>query len=550
MHACRDPRILGWILLCGGALAPTLALATDTWKVDSQLRTVAEQSDYRSTASSAFVVEFLDAVSRQAEHIRRFQFGTTVQGRAMMAASVASPALPPDHPLPDDERLVVLIIANIHSGECCGKEAMLRMLRELSQDSNHDWLDQIVLVVVPNYNADGNDVVAKDNRAGQVGPVNGMGIRPNAQQLDLNREYVKLESPEARSLVGLMNRFEPHCFIDLHTTNGSWHRYQLTYDVVHNPAADPLLGDFMRREMMPRVTENLRAKGLETFYYGNFNDDNTRWSTYDHKPRFGLDYVSLRGRLSILSEAYAYITFRDRVEATHSFVSECLDYLASQSSSVKETLAQVEQNTITRGARPTPNDSVAIRARPAPFERKVAVKGFDPPTRPRVRLAEMVDGAAPKPPGIPRDYIVDFYGRYEPSLRVARPFAYAIPASMRRVIQQLEFHGIELKRLSQAIELEVETYRCERVERARVAFQNHHTVLVDTSTATKRQILPEGTVIVPTGQRLGNLAIYMLELGSDDGFVTWNFYDDVIVQGQEFPIVRLMRETALPVRTE
>ena len=371
------------------------AVAPESWTLDSQFRTVAEQSNYRATAPSGFVVDFVRAVSDQAAHINDFQFGATTQGRPLIACSVASPDWPTTSAAAgNDDRLLVLINANIHAGECCGKEAMLRMLRELAASPHHPWLSNLALIVVPNYNADGNDQFAKGNRPGQVGPSDGMGKRANAQGFDLNREYIKLESPEARALVGLMNRYDPHCFIDLHTTNGSWHRYQLTYDVVHNPAAHPRLGELMRGKMMPAVKTKLRDRGIDTFYYGNFKEDHSRWVTTDHRPRFGLDYVSLRGRISILSEAYAYITFQDRITATHALVTECLNYLSLHKESVKQTLATVRHDTITQGAQTHANNMVSVRANIVPFPAKVMVKGFDPPRRPKVRPADIVSGVA------------------------------------------------------------------------------------------------------------------------------------------------------------
>lgn len=518
--------------------------AAERWKVAPSLRTAAEQSDYRATSSSPFVVEFVKAVDQKAEHITHFEFGKTFEKRPMIAARVASPPFS-EEASRDDDRLVVLINANIHSGECCGKEAMLKMLRELAMQPDHPWLQKLVLIVVPNYNADGNAKVAQDNRHGQVGPVDGMGVHANAQQLDLNREYVKLESPEARALIGLMNRFQPDCFMDLHTTNGSWHRYQLTYDVVHNPAADVLLRDFMRQEMMPAVTRTLQSQGLDTFYYGNFNEDNSRWTTTDHRPRFGLDYVSLRGRISILSEAYAYISFEDRIKSTHSFVTECLNFMAENATTIKQTLAQVDQKTISRGASPDAQDRVAINAKVVPFLGKTVVKGFDPPQRPRVKPEDVATGQAPQPPGSPHDYEVDFYGKFEPANRVTRPFAYLIPPELENIVKQLELHGIEYWRLSERAELDVEVYRCDRIEREEKAFQKHQLVSVSASKHMQTKSFDAGTFVVPTSQRLGNLLIYLLELESDDGLVTWNFYDDHLTEGEDFPIVRLKERVQL-----
>lgn len=546
----RTPRYAGGFglpLIFAATMTPALAAESGKWKIDSQLRTVAEQSGYRATASSAFVVEFVKAVSRESDYVDDLTFGATFEGRPMIAAAVARPPLPAEDALRGDKRLIVLINANIHSGECCGKEATLRMLRELARRPNPHWLDRLILLIVPNFNADGNDRVAKDNRPGQVGPIDGMGVRSNAQNYDLNRDYMKLESPEARGLVGLMNRYEPHCFIDLHTTNGSWHRYQLTYDVVHNPAADPLLHEFMRRKMMPAVKEALRMRGVNTFYYGNFNSDNSRWSTADHKPRFGLDYVSLRGRISILSEAYSYIPFQDRIDATYAFVTECLNYLAHQADTVRLTLAEVRENTVRKGADPDPQDRTPIRARATPFAAKVIVQGFNPPRRPRIRRDEVAAGVAPEPPGLPKDFAVDFYGQFKPSLEVSRPFAYLIPPRLRRVIQQLRYHGIGIEWLTSPTELEVEIYRSERISRAAREFQQHRLVTVDAGKRTESRLIAEGTAVVRTAQPLGNLLVYLLEPQSDDGLVTWNFLDDELAEGKDFPIVRLMTRTDLPL---
>ena len=123
----------------------------------------------------------------------------------------------PSHPVPElleppgDGRLRVLLLGNIHSGECDGKEALLMLLRELAQQPDHPWLKHLVLVFVPNYNADANDRMRKDNRPGQVGPDEGMGERANAQDFDLNRDFVKIEALETQCLIALVNRVGSTC---------------------------------------------------------------------------------------------------------------------------------------------------------------------------------------------------------------------------------------------------------------------------------------------------------------------------------------------------
>ena len=134
-----------------------------------------------------------------------------------------------------------------------------------------------------------------------------MGQRPNGQGLDLNRDHVKLESPEARGQVKFLNEWDPHVVIDTHTTNGSRHRYTLTYAAPLNPSGDEAPIAFIRDELLPAVSASLEQRtGYATFFYGNFDREMTRWQTYSPMPRFGGPYRGLRGTMSILSEAYAY----------------------------------------------------------------------------------------------------------------------------------------------------------------------------------------------------------------------------------------------------
>ena len=183
-------------------------------------------------------------------------------------------------------------------------------------------MKDLILAVAPIYNADGNERVSKTNRPGQVGPEEGMGQRANARGLDLNRDFIKLEAPETRGLVQFLNEWNPHLFIDTHTTNGSYHRYTITYDGPKNPAGDPKIDRLHAQTFFPEVTADFEKRTeVKAFYYGNFDRDHTKWTTYPAEARYGTTYVGLRNRLSVLSEAYAYAPYKTRVLATRDFVS-------------------------------------------------------------------------------------------------------------------------------------------------------------------------------------------------------------------------------------
>ena len=424
-----------------------------------------------------------------------------------------------------DDRIVALVIGNIHSGECAGKEALLMMLRELTEKPGHDWLKQMVLVLVPNYNADANDRMGKFNRPGQIGPENGMGRRENAQNLDLNRDFIKLESPEARSLVQLIDKCNPHLFIDCHTTNGSKHQYSLTYDVPHNPATAIPIRNLLRDKMMPAVTEAMADKGIKTFYYGNFDREHKTWTTFGHEPRYSTEYVGLRGRLAILSEAYSYATYKERIFATKEFVSQCLNYLVENSEAIVSILNSIDKDLV-RTAKSQPSRvSVSLSARVEKFDNKFVLKGYKNDE--------------------PFDYECDFEGKYVATRSVPLPFAYVLPAHLARSIDRLLMHGITVERLQTPTQCNVTVDTIKELNRNERVFQKHKMLQAIAQNATEKRLLPAGSYIIRTAQPLGRLACYMLECESDDGLVFWNFLDAELKVGDEYPIYRIDQSVEL-----
>ena len=191
----------------------------------------------------------------------------------------------------------------------------------------------------------------------------GVGTRENAKGLDLNRDFMKLDSAEAKALVRLFNTWDPHLTVDLHTTNGSYHGYHLTYAPALNPNTSPHLIRFSREIMLPQIGVAVEQKHkFRTYYYGNFAtsgaiarelnsfpaSDGTRtvetrvWRTFDHRPRFGNNYAGLRNRLTILSEAYSYLDFKRRVAVTEAFVEEILLFSAANKSALVKVIADVD----------------------------------------------------------------------------------------------------------------------------------------------------------------------------------------------------------------
>ncbi len=273
--------------------------------------------------------------------------------------------------------------------------------------------------------------------------------------------------------------------------------------------------------MLPRVGSALKERaGFDTFYYGNFNADRTAWESYSAMPRFGCPYRGLRGQMSILSEAYAYAPYRDRVLATLEFVREICSYTAAHRAEMTEIAAEARSGTIAAGADPQPDDVVGLRHRLAAFQAPVTMLAY-----------------SDESPEQPADVRVIHLGRFEPTRSVSRPWAYVLPPGRERVAEKLRQHGLSLHAWNGPATVEV--YTITGIERAEAPFQGHRLVLLEAHAGLQRRDIPEGSLLVPTAQPLGTLAVYLLEPESEDGLAAWNFFDDALTAGGEYPVYRI-----------
>ena len=513
-------------------------------------RTRAERTNYLETSTYADVVQFLDSLQKAGLPVSIGVLGRSTEGREIPFAIASRPLV---HTAEEARRLgrpIVYVQANIHAGEVEGKEALLSLLRDLLAEQHPNALDSIVLVAVPIYNADGNEKFAAQsrNRTEQNGPEM-VGERSNGQGLDLNRDYIKAEAPETRASLAAFNAWDPDVFVDLHTTDGSFHGYALTYAPPLAPVG--LASAFTRDSLLPVLRARMRTRhSFETFDYGNFNetysdssaDTTTRaWATYDQRPRFGTNYVGLRGRIAILSEAYSHDPFERRIRSTYAFVREILSLAAERSAS----LAALGRAT---AAGPMPGGRVAVRARltTTPFTAIV----------PAEELQRTGDSSLTEP-GVPRgqrrtgryrSLSLTIYDRFEPALWVELPVAYALDPSRTDVQQALLVHGIVVERLRAPTMIDAAVFTVDSVTRSRRIFQGHYESRVWGRWETVRRALPTGTLVVPTSQSLGVLAAYLLEPESDDGLVTWNFFDAELRRGAEFPVTRIPQQLPAPRR--
>lgn len=499
-----------------------------------QVLTTPEKTGFHETSRYQDVVNFMQAVAKAApQKVHLTTFGETHEKRSLPLAVIGAPAATPEA-VRGTGKIRVYIQGNIHGGEVEGKESAQMLIRELAEGKHEDWLKTVVFLIAPIYNADGNERFALNNRGRQHGPMGGQGQRPNAQNLDLNRDHMKLDSPEARAVVKLMNDYDPHVSMDLHTTNGTRHAYYLTYAPPLNPATDRAIIDLLRKEWLPSVTRTIRTKyNWDFYYYGNIEGGRggaaveRSWRSFDSRPRFNNNYIGLRNRFAVLSEAYSYATFQDRIAATSRFIEENMNFVSGNAARVRRIVTDADAKTIigTRlGLRAQLAKGPEVEILLGEVEQeKHPVDGHIMERRKDVKIPERMPE----------------YGTFEATDTERVPSTYYVPASLSATLEKLRAHGIRTTALAKPTAAAVEEFHIEGNTVADREFQGHRERTLTGKWITAERELTAGTIRVDIKQPLGRLAFYLIEPRSDDGLVNWNVLDDALgADVKVFPIVR------------
>ncbi len=536
------------ILLAGaGALSATQA---------TDLRTRAEATAFEHTSRYEDVRAVLDRLAAaQPRLVHVTSFGASEEGRRLPLAVLGSPAPGDAAAARRTDRVRVLVLGAIHGGEVEGKEAALLLARRLGGGDLRRLLDRITVLLAPLYNADGNERISVDHRPDQFGPVGGVGTRENARGLDLNRDFVKLEAAESRHLVALIAAWDPHVVIDLHTTNGSYHGYHLTYAPTLAVNADPELAQ-VTRHLLESARQVLADRGWRSYSYGNFVSEGAldrvlerpqsgapAWRTFDARPRFVTNGVGLRNRIAILSEAYSYLGFERRVRVTEAFVETLLALIARRAPALAALTARIDRATAEAGARGALGP-FGTRGTLTPRDGAVRILVGDVDSRPHPAtgrpMTTMRESTA-------RPTLMQDYASFAPAGLARVPRAYVVPAGQAhgrlaaRIGALLDRHGIAFERLIAPARLQVEAATPARVTFSEQAVQGHHPVELSGLTWASRAVdVPQGSLRVSMGQPLARLAFHLLEPASDDGVVTWNMVDDWLGAGIEVPIYRVV----------
>lgn len=507
-------------------------------------RTAPEASAFQRTSTVAEVKAFMEALAQAHPELKPYR-APGAPDRAEGGTPLLAWRLPATSP----DALRVYLNGNIHAGEVEGKEAIQLIFRELLEGQHPELRRHLDLVAVPAYNADGTDALDPQNRRWQFNPASGVGRRENARGLDLNRDVMKAEAASTRLFLAIAQAFDPQLVMDLHTTDGSTHGFHLTYSPASALGAYPALMALNRR-LVTEVRERLKGEGMPTYDYGDFEPDEPgrkgampeRWGTVHPLPRYLVNYQALRNRLGILSEAFVYRKYPERIQDTRRFVLACLEWAVTHREELRQREAAAEQGWKPAQAR-LPLAFEPVAAETYPFEVITPLRNED-----RQVIGEKLRQTVPLPA----------FTAWEDRELVDLPTGYLVdPIYAEEVGAILTRHGIKtLPGTQRPAGFPVLHFQ----ESGRTLGPDHFQGVMPLAlqgawkadAPTKPRILPwrpadlDRALWVPLDQPLGRLAFYLLDPRSPDGLVYWGSFHSVLVRGRmmwgeppRFPILAL-----------
>lgn len=532
------------ILLLISALSTKIMAQSPSPPVPPEWLTHAERTDYRETPRYDETVAFSKKLAAASNLIRYASFGRSGEGRELPLLITASHGDFTPESARRANKAIVLIQACIHAGESDGKDAGLALLRDIAITKTRlTLLDHAVILFIPIYNVDGHERFGPYNRINQNGPAE-MGWRTTAENLNLNRDYMKADAPETRAWLRLWNEWNPDLFIDCHVTDGADYRYNVTYQYEHHENAPRSVLAWERAAFDGRIIPATEAAGNLLAPYMEFRDNRDLTLGivgFLQLPRFSAGYTPIRNRPGLLIETHMLKNYRTRVRGTYDLLRFTLEEVNRDPQSLLRAVEEADRETVEAGRTYDANrkyplqfslteNSVPFRLKAVEYHRELSeISG----------AVRVVFGTQPL------DITVPLYDEMRVTAAVAPPLYYIVPAQWKSVIDVLEAHGLKLMRLKRDATFDIESYRFSDVKWPASPFEGRFQPSFKTSVVRERRSFPAGSVLVPLAQPAAHVAVHLLEPDGPDSFVAWGTFNAIFEQkefGEDYVVERLARE--------
>jgi len=523
------PPTINW----NGKSESLIAEANDPWLTPS------ESSDFQTTPDYNKTMAWLEKLTSSTPLLSMVSIGQSVEGRDIFMIIGSTEKNISPQALKASDKALLLAQAGIHSGEIDGKDAGMMLLRDIAFGDKKELLEKVNLLFIPILSVDAHENSSPYNRPNQRGPQN-MGWRTNAQNLNLNRDYAKLDTKEVRAVITVINEYDPVLYMDIHVTDGADYQYDITYGGYGEQGYSPAISKWLDSTYKPYADSHLSTNGHipgQLLFALNDRDFSKGNILVMGGPRFSDSYGNLRHLATILVENHSLKPYKQRVLGTYVLLESTLKLLATEGQSLKEI---TKSDKAQRASKIPTVFKVPQMKNTVDFESLSLLESSDKVGSPpdsllllgiesRIVKSSITNSDYIEWMGKPKNVNIANFKGSEPIGWITRPKGYWVPVFCADVIERLRIHGIQMEVLSESQEVSVEMYRIqdakfENENHQSRPYEGHMQVNGTTIPEIRKEVFPAGSVYISTDQALGDLAMILLEPRSKDSFFSWGFF--------------------------
>jgi len=503
-------------------------------KSNNRWITPTEKSNFVTTPTYSETMNWLKILSDSSPLLSMISIGKSAEDRDIMMIVASNEKNISAASLKKSGKPLLLVQAGIHAGEIDGKDSGMMLLRDIAFGGKKNLIEKVNFLFIPILNVDGHERSSSFNRPNQRGPEN-MGWRTNSQNLNLNRDYAKLDTKEIRSVIKIMNEYDPLLYMDIHVTDGVDYQYDITFGGFGQQGYSPAISTWLNTTFKPQADKDLTSNGHipgQLMFAVNDKDFSMGNNLIMGEPRFSDAYGNTRHLASVLVENHSLKPFKQRVLGTYILLESTLKLLASDGNNLRKSTETDKNKRATQ---------IPLKWKIPQFKSpdSTMITSLNPPDsmnllgiESRINKSSITNSDYVEWLGKPITQKIANYKGTEAFQFVKRPKGYWIPSSCYEVIERLRLHGIKMETIKQPREATVEMYRIQTFHFGNDAgelqpFEGHMQVNGTVKTENRKQVFASGSVYISTDQPLGDLVILLLEPEAPDSFFSWGFFDQI-----------------------
>ena len=491
-----------------------------------KLTTRFEQSNGTQTPDYFEIIDWWKKLDLQSGKIKMLTMGITDAGYPLHLVVVSNNGDYNFSNIRKNNKRIILINNGIHPGEPDGIDASMLLARDIVA-GKYKIPDNIVLAIIPVYNIGGCLNRSANYRVDQNGPEE-FGFRGNSQNLDLNRDFIKCDSRDARAFTEIFHLTDPDVFVDNHVSNGADYQHVMTLLTTQNSKLGGTMGEYISKEFEPALYSLMKTKGFDLIPYVNSFGDTPEngWPEYWDSPRYASGYAALWHTFSFVPESHMLKPYDQRVKATYALMQSFIEFTKKNSEQIKSIRNQTKKSVETANEFP-----VSWSLNRSQFK-EVMYKGYEAGRKP----SEIS--------GLPRLFYdrnkpfekkVKIYNHFAPKTIIKKPKAYVIPQGWWKVIELLKLNKVQMSQLKKDTIIEAEVYRIEDYKTTPRQYEMHHLnsdVKITTSMQTIRFL--KGDWYIPMNQAANRFLMETLEPQAEDSYFAWNYFDAILGQKEGY----------------